>query len=116
MSLSREELRNRPGDPSRMSVIDCGDEEIGSSLVVEDIGKADQRMYSERVNTMRAISSKKEHHAQDIQITPFCVIPKVEMDTCLGEGGVQRIVELGKTFDKLKTIKSLSWASFFNEI
>jgi hypothetical protein len=40
-------------------VIDCGDDDIGGSLVVEDIGKTDQKIYSEWVNAMRIIQSKR---------------------------------------------------------
>jgi hypothetical protein len=96
-------------------VIGCGDEDIGGSLVVEDIGKTDQKIYSDRVKAMRKIiSSKRNTTHRKIQIIPFCIIPKVEVGTGLGEGegDVQRIAELGKTFDKLKTTKGSSWASF----
>lgn len=37
VSLSREDLQYRVGDPSRSSLIDIGDEDSGGSLIGEDI-------------------------------------------------------------------------------
>lgn len=38
VSLSRDELRYRVSDPSRSRLIDLGDEDMGRSLIGEDIG------------------------------------------------------------------------------
>lgn len=37
VSLSRDDLQYLVGDPSRSSLIDIGDEDIGGSLIGEDI-------------------------------------------------------------------------------
>jgi hypothetical protein len=37
VSLSSDDLQYRVGDPSRSSLIDIGDEDIGRSLIGEDI-------------------------------------------------------------------------------
>ena len=39
VSLSRDDLRYRVGDSSRSPLIDLGDEDIGGSLIEEDIGQ-----------------------------------------------------------------------------
>lgn len=39
VSLSRDDLRYSVGDPSRSALIDLGDEDVGGSLIGEDIGQ-----------------------------------------------------------------------------
>jgi hypothetical protein len=58
VSLSRDELRKGPRDPSCALVIDCGDEAMGGSLVVEDIGKTGKEFESERINVMKEYHQK----------------------------------------------------------
>jgi hypothetical protein len=73
-SLSRDEQRNRPGEPSWGFVIDCGDEDIGGSLVVEDIVKTAKEIYSEQISAMRRISLKGNTTHDGIAIKAFCMI------------------------------------------
>jgi hypothetical protein len=44
VSLSTDDLRYRVGDPSRSPLIDLGDEDIGGSLIGEDIGQTNTRL------------------------------------------------------------------------
>ena len=45
VSLSRDDLRYSVGDPSRSRLIDLGDEDVGGSLIGEDIGKSNMRLF-----------------------------------------------------------------------
>lgn len=45
VSLSRDDLQYGDGDPSRSRLMDLGDEQIGVSLVGEDIGKTRMRQF-----------------------------------------------------------------------
>jgi hypothetical protein len=45
VSLSRDDLRYRIGDPSRSPLIDLGDEDIGGSLFGEDIGQTKRILF-----------------------------------------------------------------------
>jgi hypothetical protein len=58
VSLSTDELRKSLGDPSCTLVIDCGDEAMGGSLVVEDIGKTGKETESERINVTKEYQRK----------------------------------------------------------
>jgi len=46
VSLSRDDLRYRVGDPSRSPLIDLGDEDTGGSLLIgEDIGEMNGMLF-----------------------------------------------------------------------
>jgi hypothetical protein len=51
VSLSRDDLRYRVGDPSRSPLIDLGDEDNGGSLIGEDIGQTRKTEFLLRRNS-----------------------------------------------------------------
>jgi hypothetical protein len=62
VSLSRDDLRYRVGDPSRSWLIDLGDEDIGGSLIGEDIGQTNRGGLSLVDECYTKIRQVERHH------------------------------------------------------